>query len=373
MATRILVVAAPLVLLLSCRRHELPAEPPRAVRVQRLEQVAAATGLRYSASLAPDAQVVLAFRVGGYVDRIEQRRGPDGELRNMQAGDVVRRGEPLARVREADYRQKVAEARARHEAAKATLERAVADFDRAKGLFDAASLTRPDYDKAKNSLDSARQNVKGTAAAVDAAELSLSDCVLRAPSDGVILKRSIDLGALAAPGTPGFTFAELDRMKAVFGVPEQVVARLSLGTELQVRLAATDAGAGDGVRGRITSISPAADPTSRVFTVEVTVPNRGRKIRPGSIATIEVPGQGTASPAFSVPLSAVVRGPKGEGYAVYVVEKQEGRWVARIRAVRLGDIVGNGITVLGGLEGGEPVVTSGGTRLVDGMAIQVLE
>ena len=373
MATlRVPWLLVPPVLLAACGRASLPAEPPRPVRVQRVADAGAGGGLRYSASLQPMAQVVVAFKVGGYVDRIPLRPGADGKPRPLQAGDVVRRGDELARIRESDYQHKASEARSQRDKAATAARTTAADLARAQELFKGEGLSAADLEHSKSAMESARDQLGMAEAELRTAELALSDCVLRAPMDGVILQRSVEVGTLAAPGTPGFSMADLSRVKAVFGVPEAVVGRLAVGLELELRL--TGEGAGEVVRGRITAIAPAADAQSRVFPVEVTVANPRGTVRAGAVATVEVPSQGLAgAPVASVPLSAVVRGPGSKGYAVYVVEGGEGNAVARLRAVELGDIAGNGVAVLGGLKGGDPVVTSGAALLADGVAVQVLE
>ena len=357
---------------LSCRSTELPPEPPRPVRVQRIGDTAVAGGLRYSASLQPIAQVVMAFKVGGYVEAVPMRSGVDGKLRPLQGGDVVRRGDELARLRQADYQHKVAEAQAQRSAAATAVERTSDDFTRAQALFKGESLSKGELDHARAALESARDQLAMADAELRTAELAHSDSVLRAPMDGVILQRSVEVGALAAPGTPGFVMADLSSVKAVFGVPEAVVSRLTVGLDLDLHLTG---GAADQVaRGKITAIAPAADAVSRVFPVEVTVPNPKGLVRAGAVATVEISAEGLAgAPVTSVPLSAVVRGPGGAGYAVYVVEGGKGAAVARLRKVQVGDITGNGVAVLAGVGAGDPVVISGATLLADGSPVEVLE
>jgi RND family efflux transporter MFP subunit len=126
------------------------------------------------------------------------------------------------------------------------------------------------------------------------------------------------------------------------------------------------------LEGRITRISPSADPSSRVFEVEAALPNPDGRLKVGMLATL---GLGDAAPAGSlyVPLAAVVR-PAGDssGYAVYVVRDSGGAAAARLRPVKLGEVSGNVIAVQQGLAQGDRVIVRGATIVADGQRVQVM-
>jgi RND family efflux transporter MFP subunit len=143
------------------------------------------------------------------------------------------------------------------------------------------------------------------------------------------------------------------------------VTDLRLGGPLTIQ---AEAMPGRTMIGRITRISPSADPSSRVFEVEAAIPNPDGRMKVGMLATLRL---GNSSPAHSllIPLAAVVR-PAGDatGYAVYVVQDS----TARLRRVSLGDIAGNSIAVKDGLRSGERVILRGATIVADGQAVRVI-
>src|SRR6185295_13838354 len=96
----------------ACGGHAPADKPARPVKVEKVASHAAPGGLRYSATIQPYEQVPLSFKVSGYVSEVSRRPGPDGRLRNLQQGDLVRRGTVLARVNPADYQEKVNQAKA---------------------------------------------------------------------------------------------------------------------------------------------------------------------------------------------------------------------------------------------------------------------
>ena len=89
------------------KQAEKPAVP---VKVAAVELNSAEKGARYSATIIPRTEVELAFKVGGYVDALQQVRGVDGKMRDIQEGDRITAGAVLARVRQSDYQVKVKEA-----------------------------------------------------------------------------------------------------------------------------------------------------------------------------------------------------------------------------------------------------------------------
>ena len=356
----------------ACGGHAAADKPARPVKVDKVASHAAPGGLRYSATIQPYEQVPLSFKVSGYVSEVSRRPGPDGRLRNLQQGDLVSRGTVLARVNPADYQEKVNQAKAQLAEAEANLAKAKADGARAQALYEGKALTRPDYDAATQGLAVAAARADAARAALEAAQIALRDGSLVSPTEGVVLSRNVEVGTLAAPGTLGFTVADLTRVKAVFGVPDQVVQRVQVGTPLTVT---SDAFLGVGFPGRVTAVSPSADAQSRVFSVEVTIPNSKRQLKAGMIGTVEVasadvPDIAPGSPTVSV--SAVVKSARPGAFAVFLLDGPDDGATARARDVSLGRISGNRVAVDSGLKLGDRVIVSGASLLVDGERVRVI-
>jgi len=356
---------------LACSRAR-PEKPARPVRVETVAGELAAGGLRYSATIQPYEQVPLAFKVGGYVRMLRQVPGADGRMRNLQQGDAVTRGTVLAGIDPADYQEKVNQAKAQLAEAEASLAKARPDAERAESLYKNQALTRPDYDAATANLAAAKARAQGARAQLGAAQLSLADTSIVAPADGVVLSRNVEVGSLAGSGTVGFVLADLTRVKAVFGVPDLLVQRVKIGFPLHVT---TDAFVGAEFPGRVTAVSPAADAQSRVFSVEVTIPNPERRLKAGMIGTVEVaapdaPDVAPGSPSVSV--SAIVKSSRPGAYAVFVADGPDDAAAARAREVTLGSISGNRVAVERGLKVGDRVIVSGASLLVDGDRVRVI-
>jgi RND family efflux transporter MFP subunit len=349
---------------------EIPLQSPRAVRLATVA-AAQASGdtLRYSASILPYAQADLAFRTSGYVTGVKQVRGSDGRTRNIGTGDYVEKGTILAHVRREDTQNPVAQAQAQLDQAVAQHTQADQDFGRAKALFSTQSLTKPDYDLSQQRFNSTLAAVDNAKAALRQAELTLGDADLKAPFSGFLLNRSIEMGSLVSSSSPAFTIADISSVKATFGVPDYALNRVHLGQPLSIALP-------DDVtplKGRVTSIAPSADTKNRVFTIEVTVANRGGHLKPGMIASLTLGETSHLRPAAaSVPLSAIVPCPSKPGcFAVMVAQQRAGKWTASLREVQLGATNESSIAV-GGVQLGEKVVAVGAQLLKDGDPIEVI-
>ncbi len=385
----------PALFVAACARHAAnPAKPSTPVTVTTVERITPSAGQRYSASILPERQVTLSFRVGGFVEAIQQVPGIGGRLRTIDIGDVVPAGAVLARIRRKDYDLQVnqaggqlAEARRSEEAARAQVAQAEAaaakasqDFERASFLFKNGSLTKPDYDAAKAQHDAARAQVEAARAqleatgarirtaeaAVGSASLATADTVLTAPFTAAVVDRRIEIGALAAPGAPAIVLADISSVKAAFGVPDMVAVTLKPGLSRSVSIEALP---GRQFQGTITGIAAVADQNTRLFQVNLTLPNRNGVLRPGMIASLSLAPATKAQAVPVVPLSAIIRSqPDGSGFAVMLV--QDGR--ARRRAVTLGDSYGSNIAVISGVQPGDRVINRGASLLAEGEPVEVM-
>jgi RND family efflux transporter MFP subunit len=397
------VLFVPAALFLASCSKQKPLEPVvQTVRAGIVEQIQTDVPQRYSASIDPFAKVDVAFKSGGIVEGILQVRGADGRIRDVQSGDKVGQGAPLAQVRPLDYQNSVDQTEAQHAQAGAQLTQAQLaqaranfthadiDYARASKLFQSASMVKPQYDQAKAQYDEGAASVAAAEAAVKAAEaavktaeggvantraavkeanLSLSDTTLRAPFAGWISARNVDRGSLVSGTTVGFSIVDTHLVKAFFGVPDTTLSMIRLGQKQPVMLDALQRA----VPGVITSISPQADPQTRVFSIEVTIENSREDVRPGMIGSITLSGSLDSRPRLVVPLSAVVRAPADpKGFAVFRLTERDGKSYASAQTIEIGQTFGNSIEVTRGLTAGQKIVSLGGTQVRDGQQINIL-
>jgi RND family efflux transporter MFP subunit len=355
-----------------CKAPPAYEQPLTPVTVGRAASAATGTTVRYSATVRPSVEVPVAFKVAGYVDDILTRPDDRGRVRDVQEGDRVEKGDALARVRQSDYQQNVDQITAGVAEATAAYDHAKLEYDRASRLFAKQSLTKPELDGAKARLDATAAKVEGAKAGLGEAQLVLGDAVLHAPLAGVVLKRSIERGSLVSPGVPAFVLADTSSVKVVFGVPDVVVKQLKIGRAQRLAFEALKDEPDELFEGRITSIAPAPDPVSRVYQVEITVPNAQHKLEVGFIASLQLADQ-PGETVVTVPLEAIVKPATGSAeYGVFVLDGDGDAQVAKLRPVKLGAVVGNAVAVTGGLSAGQPIIVRGATLLTDGQRVRAL-
>jgi RND family efflux transporter MFP subunit len=397
--------------LASCSKQKQVEPVIQVVRAGVVQEIQPGPEERYSVSIEPFQKVDLAFKSGGIVEQILQVRGADGRMRNVQAGDRVAANVQLAQVRTLDYQHALDQAEAQHAQAQAQhaqaeaqraqaqaeLAQARANFStaqveyvRTSNLFQSASVVKPQFDEAKgryeagsaavaaaeegvkaaeDGVKAAENGVAKAAAAVGQARLSLRDTALNAPFAGWITARNVNRGSLVDGSTIGFSIQDTHLVKAAFAIPDFRLSGIRRGQKQSVLLEPLH----HTVTGVVTSISPQADPQSRVFTVEVTLDNPHEDIRPGMIGSLILGRTGNSRPRLVVPLTAVVRSPGDpDGFAVFRLIERGGKSCASAQTIQIGETFGDSIEVTRGLSAGQKIISLGGAHVHDGQQVSVI-
>ena len=348
-------------------------QTPQAVQTQKMKPDTARSdsGFRFSAVVMPDMEVPLSFRIPGYVIALKQVRAQDGRMRDIAEGDRVAQGAVLARIRGAEYQDKVRQASSQAEAAEADAQKTKLDFERATRLFGSASMTKPDFDAARAHYDAAQAELRAAQAQTAEAQVSLRDTTLVAPFSGEIVKKAVDMGAFVGPGVQTFAIANTDTVKIIVGVPDTVVGSIKVGQPVEIGV---DAFSARTFHARISRMSSAADAITRNFDIEVAIPNHEHLLKVGMIGSLQFAGGNREAhlPSLMVPLSAIVQAKDGK-YGVFVVGDSSAGDVARLRSVETGGVNGNEIAIVSGLGGDDRVITMGANLLMDGQRVEVLQ
>jgi cobalt-zinc-cadmium efflux system membrane fusion protein len=243
---------------------------------------------------------------------------------------------------------------------------AAAGVKRAEALLEANVIgqaeldrRRAEYLQASTEASSYRTQLLGlgmTAAQIRQVESSRrlsADYPIVSPKSGTVLKREINIGQVVQPADPAFTIADLSTVWIVANVPEQEAGLLETGMQVTVRVPA--AGSQD-MPGRLSFVSPIVNPETRTVEVRMDLANPQGTLKPDELASMTFTGQ--SERRLTVPAAAVVR----ENNRDYVfAESAPGRY--RLREVSLGEEDRDRRVVLGGLEGGEKIVTDGAFHL----------
>lgn len=276
----------------------------------------------------------------------------------FDSGAAVRRGAMLVKLDTATEEAQLAAARADAALAKATLQRA-------RQLRAGGANTPAD-------LEAAEARAAQTNATVTGLETTIAKKTIRAPFDGRVAIRQVELGQVVSPGTPIASMHSVSPIHAEFSLPQQALAELTVGQRARMH---TDAFPRAQWEGQVTTVNPEVDPATRNVRVRATFPNADGRLRPGMFVNVEVLS-GQSRPVLLVPATAVLFAPYGD--SVFLLEEKKdaagkGGLVARQAFVRLGERRGDFVAVTAGVSAGQRVVSSGAFKLRNGAAVVVNE
>ena len=205
-----------------------------------------------------------------------------------------------------------------------------------------------------------RADALSTQADLVTAQAQLAETVIRSPIDGFVSSRLADPGTLASPGTPILNLQALQVVWVNVPVPQEQIGVVASG---QTAAVTVDSIPGQYFTGRVFEIDPSADPSSRDFTIRLSLANRNALLKPGMYAHVTLVTQHVRN-ATVVPLEAI----QTDAAGTYVWTLAAGSTAHR-QPVTTGARDDNGVAVLSGLKPGEKVVTVNANRLKDGGAV----
>ncbi len=273
----------------------------------------------------------------------------------VEAGDHVKRGQVLARLDVSVLQPQVANLEAALEEARAEADLAGAEYQRALAVGASGALSAEETQRRKSAGVTASAKVKVAAAQLAEAQARLARAAVRAPADGLILTRNVEVGQTATAGGEAlFRLSEKGEVELRGQVAEQDLPLLKVGQAVSVRLTGTS----QVYEGHIRLLGAVIDPQTRLGMARVALtpdPN----LRPGAFARAEV----TVSNADRavLPQTAVLSDDKGS--YVLIVDAQH---KVERRTVHVSGMVQNGVTIAGGIGAKEQVVATAGAFLQEG-------
>ena len=278
---------------------------------------------------------------------------------NANVGDVVKKGQVLARIAADTVENELSESRAAVAEAEATLAEARANNARARQLRDKGFYSPQQGIQTQTVADTALARLNAARARLQTAQLRRSKAAVLSPDDGIISARSATVGTLTQPGQELFRLIRGGRLEWRAEVTEAEIARLKPG-----QAAALSSPTGDVLEGVVRTVAPTVDPQTRTALVYVDLPaNAAQALSAGMFIRGEFSlGQ---NPALTLPQSAVVL---REGFAyVFLLENDK---VSQLK-IETGRRIGDRIEV-SGLDPQAEVVASGAGFLADGDTVHVV-
>lgn len=261
----------------------------------------------------------------------------------VEVGDHVTAGQLLVQMEQANYLQ-----------AKLQIENLKVDYNRMEALFQTGGVS-------KQTLDQLKTQLAVTQETFDNLE---KNTFLKSPVSGIVTQRNFDNGDLTG-GQPILQVQQLNPLKVSINIQENYFPQLKPQMPASISL---DSYPNEVFEGRVRLVYPTIDPVSHTFTAEIVVNNSSMKIRPGMYARVSFNFGNVEH--IVVPDIAVIRQSGVNDRYVYVLNSNQ---TVSYTKVELGKRMGNLFEILSGLNDGDQVVVAGATRLVDGVAVKVVD
>ena len=341
----------------ACNRKAADAEPadtgitvgPENIAVVETRKVQ--SGPEISGSLEADEQATVRAEVQGAV-----------LATYAEAGQSVTKGQPLARLDDTVLREQALSARSAVATALDANEIAQRDLQRSEALIKVGAIADRDLETARNAAMAAQTQLDNANAAYANAQRMLDKTTVRAPFDGVVAARTANGGDFMQAGGAMFTVVNPATMRLEASVPANALGEVKLGMPVDFTVTGYP---GRTFTGRITRISPAADPTTRQVAVQARIPNAGRTLVAGLFADGRVASETHVGPV--VPVAAVDQ----RGVRPTVTVLRDGK-VARVEvALGIRDNVAETVEIRRGLAAGDTILVGAARGISPGTPVTV--
>ena len=312
------------------------------VEVLMIEPIDFTTYIRLTGQVEAIHDVAVSAEESGVIERFF-----------VDKGDYIRKGAPIAKIRDAVLRAQVEEAAA---AAQLAADR----YERQRQLWEEEQIG------SEITYLEAKYQAELQAARLQVLEARLERTTLRAPISGFFDDRYVDLGEMVAPGTPVARIVEIDRVKVTGGVAERYAATVQQGDSAWISM---DILGDQEFVGVIEFVGSSVDARSRTFPIEIAMENPGRVLKPRMIANVQVANSHLRD-AVVIPQDVVLR--TEDGYQVFVVARREGGTYAEARPVRLGALTANQVIVEEGLTQGDRLIVRGQQLVEAGDRVRIV-
>lgn len=304
----------------------------------------------------PELEGVGSLRAVNGADLSAQVAGTVSAL-HFESGADVKAGTLLVELQSADDLGKLQSLKATAALAQITLDR-----DQKQIKVQGVSQQQVDADQ---------QNLKNAQALVAQQQATLDYKNIRAPFDGRLGIRQVDLGQYLAAGTTMVTIQSLDPIFVDFNLPQQSVSQLKVGQKVKAKV---DTFPGKMFPGEITAINPKIDTNTRNVQIRATLQNPDRTLLPGMYATVDID---VSAPEQHVTLPATAIAYNSFGNTVFLVDDQgkdeQGHPKLTVRQVfvKTGATRGDQVAILDGVKNGDTVVVAGQMKLRSGVSVVV--
>lgn len=354
---KLFICLLPLAIMPGCSHQDRQAAQVfRPVKVVRIEDRSTSNMISFAGEVKARYETTLSFRVPGKL-----------AVRQVDIGDVVSKGQVLAKLDPNDYRLAMQSLKAQLASATADRNFLRDDLARYRELLTQQVISPPEFDRHQTAYITTQERVAALEAQLGQAVNALDYTELRADRNGVVTGLEAETGQFVSAGQTVVQLAQLDEKEIRFDVPEHRLPDLERTHEATITLWA------DGNRrfkARIREIAPSADRAGRTFHVKATLLEGLETAQLGMTATVWIPSNKATQ--IAIPLSSVFT-PQDKPEQTYVWLVNEPAGTVKSIPIQVTNTLDGERVAVTGLAAGQLIVSAGVQRLAEGQAVRLPE
>lgn len=306
--------------------------------IYRIEVLKVKTGssnnqFTYSGIVIPKQTTPMSFLLPGTIVSV-----------NVEEGDKVKKGQVLARINNTSYQNT-------YQATQASLFQAEDAYNRLKTVHDKGSLPEIKWEDVKSKLKQAK-------AADQIAFQNLSNTTLKAPVNGIIGMRKLEIGETTTPGLTVLNIVTISEVYIRVSVPENEINKIIKGQTATINIPAIGSHV---YSGNVEKIGVLANTISKTYDVKIRVLNKQKNIRPGMACDV-ILNIDLNEATLTIPYKSVLKSDDGKNYVYKADPKSK---TVHKEIVELGSFINNEIEIISGISIGDLIVTEGQHKLFD--------
>ena len=334
-----------------------PELPPRAIKHMKIEALAENATRQFAGIITAGTKANVAFEIGGSVTVMAKK-----------VGEAVKKGDTLAQLDPKTIKLELQQGEFALSQAEAALEDARSKLSQQEHLRKSGYTTKTALDTARANFANADGQVGIARSQLDLRRQDLAKTVLKAPFDGNISERLVEVFEEVKAGEAIYVLQTQGENEVEVSVPESLIGFVKIGDEVNVKLTPLN---GIEVKGLVTEVSPQAG-SANAFPVTVRLEKSPPGLRPGMSAEITISYKGEATgKAYPVPVGALKPNIEKQQGTVFVYDPETG--TVRQVAVKVIGAKGNNPQIVGDIKPGDIIAIAGVGQMYDGMEVRLLD
>ena len=340
----------------SCKEKKVQVQDFTYIKSEKVFSLGGVRQRTFTGIVESDLQANMSFQVSGSIEKI-----------NVNVGSIVKKGDVLAQILQKDFVLELKQLKSSYRSENSRYKRSREEYTRITALYSNSNASRSELDEARANVDALKASVQGFKYKIELANRQLGYTILRAPNDGKIASRQVEINENVTIGQTIISMLNETNLKVVIGVPEQVISKISQGDLVEVRI---DSLTDEVFKGQVFEVG-VSTAGAAVYPVSVKVNNDDRRIKASMAASVRLKfalAEGQEN-LIVVPSHVVLKDETGT--FVYIVTYDDsGFGILKKTPVKVGTLLKEGIEILSGVETGQDILVAGVDKARDEMKVK---